>query len=318
MELLDNAASSIRVGVQDYQSDDTARVLSGVRNITAGVLLLFKEKLRRLSPPDSDEVLLKQRVIPTRNENGEIVFRGSGKKTVDLQQITERFKSLGIEVNWKPVNDIVELRNEIEHYYTGATAARLRELIASTFVIVRDFTTIHLGVTPLELLGEDTWQHILTVGEVYQKELEECISARADLDWPGELRDALEPHVRCPDCNSELLKPVKSSESSIFLTTFKCSSCDKETEYCDLAEQAVDGCYGADAYVAYKDGGDPPYEECPECGRGTYIVQQDVCAACGYERQYMNCALCHSPLGAGEQIHEGLCSYHAWVADKDD
>jgi hypothetical protein len=262
--------------VQDYQFDDTARVLSGVRNITAGVLLLFKEKLRRLSPPDSDEVLLKQRVIPTQNKNGEIAFRGSGKKTVDVQQITERFKSLGIEVNWKPVNDIVELRNEIEHYYTGATASRLRELIASTFVIVRDFTTIHLGITPFELLGEDTWQHILTVGEVYQKELEECTSARADLEWPGELRDALEPHVRCP------------------------------------------GCYGADAYETYKDGGDPPYEECPECGRDTYIVQRDVCAACGYERQYMKCAVCHSPLGAGEQIHEGLCGYHAWAAHKDD
>jgi hypothetical protein len=318
MTLLDNAANSIRVGVQDYQSDDSARVLSAVRNITAGVLLLFKEKLRRLSPPDSDEVLLKQKVMPKQNANGEIVFRGFGKKTVDLQQIKDRFKSLGIDLNWKPVNDIVDLRNEIEHYYTGETAGRLRELVADTFIIVRDFTTVHLEVTPLELLGDETWQHLLTVGEVYQKELNECTAARAELDWPAELRDPLEPHIRCPECNSELLKPVASKERSIFMTSFRCSSCDEETEYCELAEQAIDSCYGADAYIAIKDGGDPPYEDCPECGRDTYLVHEDICAACGYGRQYFQCAVCHTPLSVGEQVHEGLCSYHAWVADKDD
>ena len=318
MTLLDNAANSIRVGVADYQSEDGARVLSGVRNITAGVLLLFKEKLRRLSPEGSDEVLLKQRVMPIQSENGEIIFRGSGKKTVDVQQIIERFSSLNIVVNWKPVKDIVDLRNEIEHYYTGETAGRLRELIADTFVIVRDFTTIHLDVTPLELLGDETWHHLLTVGEVYQKELDECIATRAELDWPAEFKDPLEPHLRCPECNSELLKPVESEDESIFATSFRCSSCDKETEYGELAERAVDSCFGADAHIAIKDGGDPPYEDCPECGRDTYLVDQDQCAACGYERQYLKCALCDSPLSVGEQVNDGLCGYHAWVADKDD
>ena len=76
-------------------------MLSATRNITAGVLLLFKEKLRQLSPSDSDEVLIKQRIQPEFDANGSVIFKGDGKKTVDVQQIEERFKALNIEANWK-------------------------------------------------------------------------------------------------------------------------------------------------------------------------------------------------------------------------
>ena len=96
--LLANAAQSIKMGVEDYLSPDPGRALSGVRNVTAGVLLLFKEKLRLLSPAPSDEVLLKQKIEPKITTTGDLLFRGSGRKTVDVQQIQERFKSLGILV----------------------------------------------------------------------------------------------------------------------------------------------------------------------------------------------------------------------------
>jgi hypothetical protein len=61
--ILENAVSSIQIGIEDYQSNDPRRVLSVVRNLSAGVLLLFKEKLRQLSPDGSDEVLIKQRRV---------------------------------------------------------------------------------------------------------------------------------------------------------------------------------------------------------------------------------------------------------------
>ena len=57
--LLNNAITSIQIGVKDYleSEKDPRRVISAVRNIYAGVLLLFKEKLYRLSPQGSNEVL---------------------------------------------------------------------------------------------------------------------------------------------------------------------------------------------------------------------------------------------------------------------
>jgi hypothetical protein len=50
MNLLANAIESIQVGVEDYQAATRPRLLSAVRNIHAGVVLLFKEALRRRSP----------------------------------------------------------------------------------------------------------------------------------------------------------------------------------------------------------------------------------------------------------------------------
>ena len=74
--LIDNAVQSIQIGVEDFTSDDPRRVLSAVRNVSAGVLLLFKEKLRELSEEGTDEVLLKQKIKPVPVD-GKIIFVGS-------------------------------------------------------------------------------------------------------------------------------------------------------------------------------------------------------------------------------------------------
>ncbi|HMF63086.1 MAG TPA: hypothetical protein VK608_03280 [Edaphobacter sp.] len=64
MDLLENAIQSIRVGVEDYLADSNARLLSAARNIHAGILLLFKEKLYRLSPDDSNSALIMSKIVP--------------------------------------------------------------------------------------------------------------------------------------------------------------------------------------------------------------------------------------------------------------
>jgi hypothetical protein len=315
--LLTNAAQSIQMGVEDYLSPDPGRALSGVRNVTAGVLLLFKEKLRQLSPAPSDEVLLKQKIEPTITIEGDLLFRGSGRKTVDVQQIQERFESLGIVVDWKRVNDIVKLRNDIEHYYTGEPAARLRELIANTFLLVRDFLSLHLNIPPLELLGEKTWNVLLQTAEVYTKELQECQAERGKIGWPTDGLRALSDHIRCLTCDSELMKPVNVTEGRLSSVEFRCSSCNETRPFEDLAEKAVDSCYGAEAHISIKDGGESPYEECPECDRDSYLVNENICAACGYEGEFGECAICGAGISPTDQESGGLCSYHNWVADKE-
>jgi hypothetical protein len=60
MSLFDNAISSIKIGITDFEdfedSAEDGRLLSSVRNIYAGILLLYKEVLLRLSPSGSNEV----------------------------------------------------------------------------------------------------------------------------------------------------------------------------------------------------------------------------------------------------------------------
>src|SRR3954467_2940312 len=100
MELLDNAIESIQVGVEDYRSGTRPRLLSAVRNIHAGILLLYKEALRRESPADSNDVLLMAKNLPSRDSIGKVTIVGVGRKTVDTQQIKERFQGLGIGTDW--------------------------------------------------------------------------------------------------------------------------------------------------------------------------------------------------------------------------
>jgi hypothetical protein len=119
MSILQNAVDSIALGVEDYDSPDPRRLISCTRNIFAEILLLFKHKLSSLSPPNSDEVLIKQQIFPTLDPATGLQWRGKGKKTVDVQQIRERFESLGVAVDWKRVERINSYRNEIEHYFSS-------------------------------------------------------------------------------------------------------------------------------------------------------------------------------------------------------
>ena len=74
MDLLTNAIESIQVGVQDYKTGTRPRLLSAVRNIHAGILLLYKEALLRESPPDSEDALIKARIEPRRETDGTVTF----------------------------------------------------------------------------------------------------------------------------------------------------------------------------------------------------------------------------------------------------
>lgn len=93
MDLLTNAAESIQIGVADYQVGTRPRLLSAVRNIHAGILLLYKKALRRASPRDSKDALLMAKITPARDGKGVVIFVGVGKKTVDVQQMRERFEA---------------------------------------------------------------------------------------------------------------------------------------------------------------------------------------------------------------------------------
>ena len=316
--LLSNAVAAIRLGVEDYGSTDPDRVLSAVRNITAGILLVFKEKLRLLSPHGSDEVLLKERLRPALMPSGEISFVGAGRKTVDGQQIRERFDALRVSVDWKRFDELLRLRNELEHYYTTASAPVVQGALADAFAVLQSFVTVELGREPLDLLGEQTWQVLLDESSVFEAQLATCQAELQRIDWPDPVYEQVVEELRCIHCHSELVKPTNPDEADLTALEFLCTSCGKVSNFTDAIGSAIGEAFAADAYIAMTDGGDPPLAHCHECGEVAFHFETGACLLCRAELSHFECAVCGATLGPEDQDNNGLCGYHKWQAEKDD
>lgn len=315
MSILKNAIDSIAIGLEDYSSPDQRRVISCARNLFAGILLLFKYKLSLLSPANSDEVLIKQRVQPVLNENDQLDWKGKGTKTVDVQGIQERFKSLDIDVDWKRIEKINEFRNDIEHYYSNLKHDAIRSLISDSFVIINDFIRRHLHEDPKKLLGEAPWNVLIEVNEVYEREKAACIAALHKLKFiENEILVAFEKYS-CDTCGSDLLMP---SEHQGLATDseYICQSCEREFLYEEILSDALEDHYSWETYLSFTDGGDAPLADCPECG-GTYLFEKGVCASCGYTAEHQ-CQRCGISILPEELSAEPFCGYCAHLISKDD
>ncbi len=307
--LLSNAIQSIQIGIEDFESDDPRRVLSSVRNVSAGVLLLFKEKLRELSSENTDEVLLKQKIKP-KLEDGVVKFIGSGKKTVDVHHIQERLSSLDISVDWKRVHKIIKVRNNVEHYYLTENETRVKELISESFVVIQDFIKNHLNEEPIELLGEESWSVLLNTAEVYNNEKKQCKELMDEVDWKSDTLSSCIHNLRCPECQSELIKPEDTKMGDIVFSSFQCMSCNNDFS---LDEKVISNLLNEhleyETYYAVKGGDDAPVDTCHECGHDSFILSEDKCAICQAEKMYNDCERCGETLSTWEQDFSGLCGY---------
>lgn len=316
--LLANAVSAIQLGVEDYEASDPNRALSAVRNITAGVLLIFKERLRQLSPPGSDEVLLKERLRPSLRPDGSITFVGAGRKTVDVHQIKDRFDSLRVSADWDRFEELVRLRNELEHYYTTATSTTVQGALADAFVVLQAFITTELDHEPLDLLGEQTWQTLLNVASVHEKQLQICRAELSKINWPAPIYDTVAEEICCIHCRSPLVKATNPDVTDLTVLEFLCTACGKTSNFEDTVGDAIAEAFAADAYIAMTDGGDPPLDYCHECGEVSFHVDSGFCLLCQAQLSYEKCAVCGAALGPEDQHNDGLCGYHKWQADRDD
>jgi len=314
MDLLENAVESIRVGVEDFQAGTHARLLSAVRNIHAGILLLYKEALRRMSPADSDEVLVKSKIVPALDADGEVVFVGSGTKTADTQQIKERFEGLAISTDWKRFDSIAKARNDVEHYYPKLNQQALRGVVASAFAIVRQFVAKELNAEPRELLGEPTWQAMLEVAEVYDAEKKACIESIENAAWPSDIIKEGLSAVSCPQCGSDLMQAGDKSTSweGPVLT---CRACGTPVEPDGYVPAAVHSSLAHEMYLAHTDGNELPYTRCPTCGEDAYIMADEQCALCGESAEH-TCSMCGNSIPA-EELDSSLCGWCAHQMAKD-
>lgn len=181
--LFDNAIQSIQIGIEDYAHNDPKRALSAVRNFYAGTLLLAKEVLVRQAPNAPVKDVLATKFNPTPDGKGGLKFEANNK-TIDFNEIGERFKDFDLKINRLALADLNSIRNDMEHLYTNATNEKVREAIARAFPVVVDLFKL-LHEAPAKHLGE-SWAVMLEVKSLYDQELAECEASFGNLVWASD------------------------------------------------------------------------------------------------------------------------------------
>lgn len=315
MSLIKNAIDSIELGVEDYEktNSDPRRASSAIRNFFAGVLLLLKEKLRQESPAGSNDALLYEKIIYKRAPDQSVVFVGSGKKTVDVGQIQERYKNLGLALDVAPLNELQQMRNDIEHNDASAHPhAKVQAAIARTFVLVVRVLEDHLGQKPNAVFSGDVWQTMLSEAQMYNEIEERCRKSRADLSGIPDAATDLLDSLECPHCGSMLLE---ATSGDYIDSEYECHVCGKPSSLAVLLPPVIKIAFAGAAYEAYKDGGAAPIGTCPTCYADAFHVGDDVCLVCGEGRQYTSCDRCEAELSLDEQ-DSGMCSWCQHMFDK--
>ncbi|MGR5308174.1 hypothetical protein [Vibrio mediterranei] len=314
MSILKNAVDSIAIGLEDFESTDDRRIVSATRNIFAGILLLFKHRLCELSPDNSDEVLIKQKILPEMDATGAVNWIGKGKKTVDVQNIRERFKSLGIEVDWNRLERINKYRNDIEHYYSAMNHESVQQLVSDSFVIIRNFIAEQLYADPKELLGEEYWKVMVEINEVYEQEKAACEVSLETLNYASNtILDAFKKY-QCQECGSGLIE-AKEAGVDALEANFSCRSCDHSAQYEELVGNVLAEHFSADFYLAHTDGNDVPMIDCPSCYQGDYLIEEGVCSMCDFTAA-ASCMRCGGNIPPEEISESDICGYCSYMAEK--
>lgn len=306
MSLLKNAIESIQIGVEDYEDGAKERIISAVRNIHASILLLYKEALRRLSPQNSNDVLIKSKIVPSLDQNGQVKFVGEGASTVNVHQIKNRFKKLDISTDWRKFDSISKIRNDIEHYYTEDDHDIIQQVIAKSFTIISSFIETELKEKPSNLIDFITWSTMLNVSEVYEKQKRKCLIKINKVNWiSSTLKDGVRD-ISCVMCDSDLLIPTVIT-LDLQDIDLECRSCGAKERARGFIPRAVKRALGFESYKSYVDGLEYPYGTCPECNLESYVLKEKRCAFCGEEAEEF-CDICGTKIPPNEMMWSPLCA----------
>ena len=318
MTILRNAVESVQIGMEDYHNDDPRRVLSAIRNIYAGLLLIFKHKLQELSPEGSNDSLLKAKLELVRNpETGSPVWLGSGNKTLEVDQIETRLKAMGIDgISWSNLRTLRFIRNDVEHSFSQKSVSMMKEAVAGSLKLLTEFCEPHLKQHPSKLFGQECWDMMLAVSSFHEAEVVECQRKLAKVEWPYKSVAASVSKMRCDFCDSQLLR--WENNFSFPHGDFECLACGYESDYTSVVGKAVAEYLTPENYNRRKNGHPPASDDCPECGQPAYIYAEMICVACHYEPgQYSECEVCGTPLDS-EDAYSSVCSYHRYTMMHDD
>ncbi len=297
--ILTNAIASITLGIEDYKSEGKHRPLSAMRNITAGILLLFKAKLVQLAP---EETLIKK-AFQLAWVDGKTAWTAIGDKTIDYYGIQERFKLVGIRFDFREMDRIISQRNRIEHYVADIPADALRDSIVNAVNLINRFSREHLGVEAASLFDPDVWQTLLQEKAIHDAEKKACNERMAEVKWPyPELLNIAVNHCLCKTCESDLVSPSDPSQP-LRKSLFACAACGSTEGYDSAMEAAFLDWAAGENYRSVKDGGDYVSDDCDNCMSDLVLASRGYCVACGYEH-FKRCPGCGHTLRKGQ-----VCEY---------
>ena len=315
---------SIQLGILDYGDDDPRRLVSAVRNLYAGILLLCKERLRQLSPPGSNEVLVYREKRAVRTNDGTVVLQGHGKETVGRREVVQTFRDLSPNVDLAPLNRLSAIRNDLEHrHLSGVSSSLIQEAIARSMPIIHAMVVGELGQEPVDLLGPESWSVLLKESAVFRKQEEACRSTFEGIEWGNQERKDSVRTIQCLECASTLIRNKNKSARNYRDLDLSCSACGASLDWDEALgsalERYLDEALWFESFMAAK-GGESIIEHCPDCGRETFLNGRRQCVHCDFSMKGRNCAICHEPLIVGdiEYGDRGMCSYHQYLFDKDD
>ena len=320
-EIFQNAINAIELGIEDYlmRDDDQRRLHSSVRNLFAGILLLFKSKLAQLSPNDN-EALLKEKVVPIIDSNGSLQWIGEGRRTVDFYDIKTRLTSLNISVDWKCLEELQKYRNNIEHYFdvNDTKASVIEELIAKSFVVIKDFIEKTMSVDPKACFSDSIWDTFLQAEANYGFDIKKKEEYFQQYNWfSNEIRDLFFEH-KCSSCSSDYIRILQSQNGSKEAkdSVFECCVCGQKLSYEEFAREIIDDfLYSYDIVI---DLGRDLIGFCPSCLEESYWADGNICLLCGEEGPFY-CSRCDVPVPIEElpeYAESGLCGYCAHMAEK--
>ncbi|WP_455268778.1 hypothetical protein [Rahnella aceris] len=333
-KLYENALVSIQLGIEDFElsvspeseGGNPKRALSSVRNLYAGMLLLFKYKIASSvesgeqayelihTPPNS--------ILPHPDGEGGVTWKPYGKfksTTIDVPKIKERFESFDIEVDWAVVMKLQECRNHLEHLHPQNTMGEVAEFVADLFPVLSDFITIELKQVPQNVLGS-SWEIMLKHRNFFMQKVAECETSWDSSDIPSGMLEFLDG-CNCPECGSKLLRAshecldageTVSENDDVF--KYICIACGES----DLIAPLLQSSFEKEFFYWPPNGEEPTYEECSQCGRDTFVIFEQTCRWCENTLDYPTCYLCDERLGQDDQINDGLCGYHSHMKEKYD
>jgi DNA-directed RNA polymerase subunit RPC12/RpoP len=314
-ELLENAVLSIELGVEDYQTGEDRRVLSAMRNLYAGVLLLCKQVLWNMSPAGTQGSLIYKDLVPRRVDGVVLMVpKKPQRNTVDRMQIEDRFRELGLALDWKKLNELARIRNDAEHLFMTVKPAIAQEALASAMPVIEQLLVDHLEEEPAHLFEEGVWKALLENKEVFEQQQARCSESFEKMDWEFETLAQAVSEVRCDGCGSSLVRQSDPGNEKFEEIDLDCAECGKHLDRDDVFESAIAEATAGDAYIAGTDGGEPPVTTCPECSRESWVNGEGCILCPGAD---LTCSMCGDTFGPDDfDYDEGKCSYCAYRYEK--
>jgi transcription elongation factor Elf1 len=318
MSMMDNAINSIELGVEDFKNADTRRLTSAMRNLTAGILLLFKCYLVEKSPPGSDGVLIYQNLLATVNPDGSISNRKQGNKTVDVHTMKQRIDALGVAVDCSALDTIIDIRNEIEHFHTEKPDTLVREALSEGLPLIQFVLGDLLGERPTDVFSAEAWAALREIKDIFDRELAACRATFDAVAWDSDILSEAVEKFRCPNCSSPLVRQYDPENDEVEAVHLQCVDCKNEFPLEEILEEAIVDAMAYDNFMSVKDGGEPRTYNCHECGRPTYSMEDGRCLLnCGAESSDLVCSVCEQSCTPDDfDPDTGMCSSHAWSYNK--